>query len=213
MELSEHNVLYLERFMWLFKKKNTLSDEELVMNYFNTGNKQLVGDLFEKHVKTVFGVCLFYFRDKDQAKDAVMQIFEKLMFDLQKTQVKNFKAWLSFVVRNYCISEIRKGKGKHFVPETYLDFEMAPTSLEEEEKLEQVNDERMLDYMKEVLPELKESQRRCLELFYLKNFSYQQISEQLQFSINEVKSYIQNGKRNLKLLIEEKIKQNTHESR
>ena len=213
MELSEHNVLYLERFMWLFKKKNTPSDEELVMNYFNTGNKQLVGDLFEKHVKTVFGVCLFYFRDKDQAKDAVMQIFEKLMFDLQKTQVKNFKAWLSFVVRNYCISEIRKGKGKHFVPETYLDFELAPTSLEEEEKLEQVNDERMLDYMKEVLPELKESQRRCLELFYLKNFSYQQISEQLQFSINEVKSYIQNGKRNLKLLIEEKIKQNTHESR
>lgn len=213
MELSEHNVLYLERFMWLFKKKNTPSDEELVMNYFNTGNKQLVGDLFEKHVKTVFGVCLFYFRDKDQAKDAVMQIFEKLMFDLQKTQVKNFKAWLSFVVRNYCISEIRKGKGKHFVPETYLDFELAPTSLEEEEKLEQVNDERMLDYMKEVLPELKENQRRCLELFYLKNFSYQQISEQLQFSINEVKSYIQNGKRNLKLRIEEKIKQNTHESR
>ena len=213
MELSEHNVLYLERFMWLFKKKNTPSDEELVMNYFNTGNKQLVGDLFEKHVKTVFGVCLFYFRDKDQAKDAVMQIFEKLMFDLQKTQVKNFKAWLSFVVRNYCISEIRKGKGKHFVPETYLDFEMAPTSLEEEEKLEQVNDERMLDYMKEVLPELKENKRRCLELFYLKNFSYQQISEQLQFSINEVKSYIQNGKRNLKLRIEEKIKQNTHESR
>lgn len=84
MELSEHNVLYLERFMWLFKKKNTLSDEELVLNYFNTGNKQLVGDLFEKHVKTVFGVCLFYFRDKDQASDAVMQIFEKLMVDLQK---------------------------------------------------------------------------------------------------------------------------------
>lgn len=213
MELSEHNVLYLERFMWLFKKKNTLSDEELVLNYFNTGNKQLVGDLFEKHVKTVFGVCLFYFRDKDQASDAVMQIFEKLMVDLQKTQVKNFKAWLSFVVRNYCISEIRKGKGKKFVPETYLDFEMAPTSLEEEEKLDRVNDERMLEYMKAVLPELKENQRRCLELFYLKDLSYQQISEQMRFSINEVKSYIQNGKRNLKLLIEQKIKQNTHESR
>lgn len=213
MELSEHNVLYLERFMWLFKKKNTLSDEELALNYFNTGNKQLVGDLFEKHVKTVFGVCLFYFRDKDQAKDAVMQIFEKLMFDLQKTQVKNFKAWLSFVVRNYCISEIRKGKGKKFVPETYLDFEMAPTSIEEEEKLNSVNDERMLEYMKAVLPELKENQRRCLELFYLKDLSYQQISEQMRFSINEVKSYIQNGKRNLKLLIEQKIKQNTHERR
>jgi len=192
--------------MWLFKKKDTLSDEELALNYFRSGDKALVGDLFEKHVKTVFGVCLFYFRDKDLAKDAVMQIFEKLIVELRKTEVKNFKGWLSFVVRNYCIGELRKNKNKHFVPETYLDFEVNETSLEEEEKIAQVNDELMLDYMKEALPQLKENQRKCVELFYLKSQSYQQISDATQFSINEVKSYIQNGKRNLKLLIEEKIK-------
>src|SRR4051812_11384600 len=102
--------------MWLFKKKDTLSDEALALNYFRSGDKALVGDLFEKHVKTVFGVCLFYFRDKDLAKDAVMQIFEKLITELRKTEIKNFKGWLSFVVRNHCIGELRKTKGKHFVP-------------------------------------------------------------------------------------------------
>jgi RNA polymerase sigma-70 factor (ECF subfamily) len=196
--------------MWLFKKKNTASDEELALNYFTSGDKALVGDLFEKHVKNVFGVCLFYFRDKDVAKDAVMQIFEKLLLELRKKEVKNFKAWLSFVVRNYCISELRKTNGKRFVPETYLDFELRDASLEEEEKIAAIHDDLMLDYMKDVLPKLKENQKLCIELFYLQNKSYQEVSESTHFSINEVKSFIQNGKRNLKLLIEEKIKNNTN---
>ena len=192
--------------MWLFTKKNSASDEELVLDYFHSGNKSVVGDLFEKHVKTVFGVCLFYFRDKDVAKDAVMQIFEKLMVDLRKTEVKNFKAWLGFVVRNYCISELRKNKDKHFVPETYLDFEIKETSIEEEERIAAVNEDLLLGHLKEVLPQLKENQRICVEAFYLNGLSYQQISEKTKFSINEVKSFIQNGKRNLRLLIEEKVK-------
>ncbi|MDX2173907.1 MAG: sigma-70 family RNA polymerase sigma factor [Bacteroidota bacterium] len=190
--------------MWLFKKKEFASDEAIAHEYYLTGNKTLVGDLFEKHVKTVFGVCLFYFKDKDVAKDMVMQIFEKLLTELKKSEVKNFKAWLSFVVRNYCISELRKNKHKHFVSENYLDFEVNTTTLLEEEKIESVNEELLLEYMKECLPQLKENQKLCVELFYLQNLSYQQIADKTKFSLNEIKSYIQNGKRNLKLLIEQK---------
>ena len=192
--------------MWLFKKRDFATDEELALNYFNTGNKELVGLLFEKHVKTVFGVCLFYFRDKDIAKDAVMQIFEKLITELKKSEIKNFKGWLSFVVRNYCISELRKNKNKHHVSESYLDFEIKKTSVEEEDKILGVSDDLMMDHMQVCLLELKENQKVCIELFFLKNQSYQQICEKTKFSLNEVKSFIQNGKRNLKLLIEEKIK-------
>ncbi len=192
--------------MWLFKKRDFATDEELALNYYHTGDKELVGQLFEKHVKTVFGVCLFYFRDKDIAKDAVMQIFEKLMSELRKTEVKNFKGWLSFVVRNYCISEIRKNKNIRKLPETYLDFELKETSLDEEEKIDGVSDELMIDHMQAGLLELKENQKICVELFYLKGQSYQQIADKTGFSLNEVKSFIQNGKRNLKLIIEEKIK-------
>ena len=192
--------------MWLFGKKDTASDEELVANYFSTGDKRYVGGLFERHVKIVFGTCLFYFKDKDIASDAVMQIFERLITELRRTQVKNFKAWLGFVVRNHCISELRKNKGRYFVPETYLDFEMQEASLEEEERIAGVNDETMLAHLKDVLPKLKEKQKTCIELFYLKGLSYQEVADTTGFTVPEVKSYLQNGKRNLKLLIEEKIK-------
>lgn len=196
--------------MWLFKKKQFNTDEEIAHEYYITGNKTLVGDLFEKHVKTVFGVCLFYFKDKDVAKDMVMQIFEKLITELKKSEVKNFKGWLSFVVRNYCISELRKNKNKHFVSESYLDFEVSPTSYEEEEKINSINNDVLLEYMKECLPLLKENQKICIELFYLQNLSYQQISAKTTLSLNEIKSYIQNGKRNLKLLIEQKQNSTKH---
>jgi RNA polymerase sigma-70 factor (ECF subfamily) len=196
--------------MWLFKKRDFATDEELALNYFKTGDKELVGLLFEKHVKTVFGVCLFYFRDKDVAKDAVMQIFEKLITELKKTEVKNFKGWLSFVVRNYCISEIRKNKNRYNLPESYLDFEVKETTLEEEEKISGVSDEEMIEQMQICLVDLKENQRVCVELFYLKNQSYQQICDKTNFSLTEVKSFIQNGKRNLKLLLEQRIKNRKH---
>ncbi len=191
--------------MWLFTKKKYPSDEALALVYYQTGDKELLGDLFEKHVKTVFGVCLFYFKDKDVAKDAVMQIFEKLISELRKTEVKNFKGWLSFVVRNYCISEIRKSKSRIFVSETYLDFELKDATLEEEEKIASIDDEQMIEYMKDCLDEIKPNQKACIELFYLQNLSYQEISDQTKMTLNEVKSQIQNGKRNLKILIDKKV--------
>jgi RNA polymerase sigma factor (sigma-70 family) len=196
--------------MWLFGKKYTANDEELVVQYYSTGNKQLVGQLFERHVKTVFGVCLYYFKDTERAKDEVMQIFEKLIVELRKSEVKNFKGWLSFVVRNHCLSELRKTKGKYYVPETYLDFEYKDAELEEEERIAGVSDEQMEGHLKEVIPMLKDKQRVCIELFYLKNKSYQEVADETGYTIAEVKSYLQNGKRNLKLLIEEKVKNRTH---
>jgi len=191
--------------MWLFSRKNKLSDEELLQSYLRSGNKALIGELFEKHVTTVYGVCLFYLRDKSTAQDAVMQIFEKLMTELAKTEIRNFKAWLGFVVRNYCINEIRRNKSKYVVPESYLDFELKQPNLEEEETIAKVKDEELLQHMKEVLPGLKDKQRLCVELFYLKQKSYQAIVDETGWSLNEVKSYIQNGKRNLKLMIEKKM--------
>ena len=92
------------------------------------------------------------------------------------------------------------------MPEKYLEFEVTEPILDEEEKIALVNDDLMMDHLQTCLPELKENQRICVDLFYLKNQSYQEICDKTKFSLNEVKSYIQNGKRNLKLLIEEKIK-------
>ncbi len=194
--------------MWLFKKKEYSSDEELLKHYKQSGNKDLFADLFKKHVSVVYGTCLFYLQDKDEAQDATMQLFEKLMLDINNREIDNFKGWLSFVVRNHCISIIRKNKSQNKNIKSYYEFEYEDANYETEEKINTVSDDVMLENMKQCLPKLKENQRLCVELFYLNNKSYQDIANQTGFTLNEVKSYIQNGKRNLKLLLEDQTRLN-----
>lgn len=190
--------------MWLFKNKEYLSDEELINQFKQYGNKNIFAELFKKHVKVVYGTCLFYLQDKDDAQDATMQLFEKLMIEVKNRDILNFKGWLSFVVRNHCISIIRKNKSNQKNIKSYYEFEYVAPNIETEEKINAVDDEQMIELMTESLFQLKDKQRICIDLFYLKNKSYQEIATETNFSINEIKSYIQNGKRNLKLLIEEK---------
>lgn len=194
--------------MWLFKKKEYSSDEELLKHYKQSGNKDLFADLFKKHVSVVYGTCLFYLQDKDEAQDATMQLFEKLMLDINNREIDNFKGWLSFVVRNHCISIIRKNKSQNKNIKSYYEFEYEDANYETEEKINTVSDDVMLENMKQCLPKLKENQRLCVELFYLNNKSYQDIANQTEFTLNEIKSYIQNGKRNLKLLLEDQTRLN-----
>lgn len=190
--------------MWLFKNKEYLSDEELVNQFKRDGNKNVFAELFKKHVKVVYGTCLFYLQDKDEAQDATMQLFEKLMIEVKNRDISNFKGWLSFVVRNHCISIIRKNKSNQKNMKSYYEFEYEQPNIETEERINSVDDEQLIQIMSESLFQLKEKQRICIDLFYLKNKSYQDIATETNYSINEIKSYIQNGKRNLKLLIEEK---------
>ena len=188
--------------MWLFKKKEYNSDEELLKHYKQSGNKELFADLFKKHVSVVYGTCLFYLQDKDEAQDATMQLFEKLLLDINNREIDNFKGWLSFVVRNHCISIIRKNKSQNKNIKSYYEFEYEDANYETEEKINAVSDDVMLENMKQCLPKLKENQRVCVELFYLNNKSYQDIANETGFTLNEIKSFIQNGKRNLKLLLD-----------
>lgn len=200
--------------MWLFKKKEFTSDEELLKHYKESGDKKIFADLFKKYVSVVYGTCLFYLQDKDEAQDATMQLFEKLMLDINSRDIANFKGWLSFVVRNHCISIIRKNKTAFKHNKSYYEFELEDSNYDTEEKIASVSDNVLLEKMAECMPKLKEKQRLCVELFYLKNKSYQEISVEMSLTLNEIKSHIQNGKRNLKLLIEEASKKlENHQTR
>ena len=194
--------------MWLFGKKKQRSDEELASLYHAWGDQAVFGELFEKHLRTVYGACLFYFRDKATAEDITMQVFEKLMIELRKTKPNNFKGWLSFVVRNYCINALKKQQKNRMLGDEALEKVYTHDELELEEQAIIEQNEKMLDVLNVALPLLKEAQRNCVQAFYLQKQSYEQIAAQYNMSLNEVKSHIQNGKRNLKLSIEEKLKQN-----
>jgi RNA polymerase sigma-70 factor (ECF subfamily) len=187
--------------MWLFKKQAYQSDEEIIKAYKETGSTALIGELFEKDVKTVYGACLFFFKDKAEAQDAVMQIFEKLILELKRKEVVNFRGWLSFVVRNHCINIIRANKTRFSYREGQHGFEFEAEHEEEENYLAGTSNEDLLDQLPTFLNKLKAQQKECIELFFLQNKSYQEISEMKGYSLNEVKSYIQNGKRNLKQII------------
>lgn len=177
-----------------------MSDNELIAQYKKSQDKLFVGELYKRYAHLVLGMCIQYFKDKDTAKDMVLQIFEKLFEELRKREVENFKAWLTFVVRNYCISELRKIQTQQSRSAGYeISVQTAAISMGDDEE----KTEMQIRQLETALNELNPFQKKCIELFYYKNMSYAQIVEITGYSVNEVKSYIQNGKRNLKLLLTE----------
>lgn len=180
-----------------------LSDEALVHQFIQTGNKQVVGELFKRHSLMCFAVCVKYLKDEDAAQDAVMSIFEKLLSELGRHQVTNFRSWLHSVCRNYCLMQLRKPMNSLFVD--------LGTEENEEELMETVatvhlyhvetDKEEKLSALEQAILKLNQHQRVCVEFFYLKRMSYEEISQASGYTPNEVKSYIQNGKRNLKQML------------
>lgn len=182
------------------KEDNTnMSDELLLKQYKNTLDKKNVGILYKRYAHLVLAVCYKYFNDKEESKDAVTQIFEKLFIELQKREINNFKSWLIFVCKNHCISELRK---KNVEAGRRNEFLNKPA--EEYDSTEHLAVEKKYNDIEKAIEQLPEKQKLCIKLFYYENHSYDDIANKTGFNSNEVKSYIQNGKRNLKIYLSNK---------
>ncbi len=188
--------------MLFFKNKNISkhSDNELIAEYKSKGDNAVVGELFKRYSHLVYGVCLKYLKNEDESKDAVLEIFEQLLVDLLKHDVSNFKSWLHSVARNHCLMFLRKEQTQlkraneyEYAFDEENSFE-APFQVHEKEQ-----QEVQLTDLEKALGELKEEQRICIELFFLQEKCYEEVAELTGFTMNQVKSYIQNGKRNLSL--------------
>ncbi len=179
-----------------------LSDNELIAEYKKSGDKNLVGELYERYTRFVFLVSMKYLKDEDLSKDAVMQIFEKLFDDLKKHDIQNFKAWLHVVTKNFCLLHLR---GETYKTKKTTEYKKEQPKLMENDAvlhLETENEnERKLSQLSDAINELNEEQKLCVDLFYLQEKSYNEIADTTGFTLNQVKSYIQNGKRNLKNLL------------
>lgn len=146
----------------------------------------------------VYGLCLKYLKNRDDAQDAVMSIYEQLSEKLLTTQVQHFKSWLYMVSKNHCLMELRKKN-----PEVHSEIFMESVEVVHlnDEKIELEKD---LHALEDCIEELKAEQRECVKLFFLEKKSYQQVYDQTGLEIKKVKSHIQNGKRNLKMCLESK---------
>lgn len=184
--------------MFINRSSDEITDKELIQRYQQTGDMAVMGLLFSRYTSLVFGVCLKYLKDRDDAKDAVMGIFEKLTSTLLQHDIAHFKSWLYVTARNHCLMQLRAGK--NIKTET-----LSPFLMETDGQLhpEDVTDlEGNLVKLEKCLEQLAEEQQRCVRLFYLQQKCYQEIGQETGYELNKVKSYIQNGKRNLKICLE-----------
>lgn len=175
-----------------------MTDEELVALYKKSEVLAIVGELYNRYMPLTYGVCLKYLKDREESRDAVMHIYEKLMVILKEHDISQFKGWLYVTARNHCLMQLRSRKGKNFEQISSVVMETGvEVHLESGPELESD-----LSALEKCIDGLGDEQRQCVRLFYIEQKCYKDIVDITGYDLNKVKSAIQNGKRNLKICME-----------
>lgn len=182
-----------------FKKEkiDQLSDLELLEKYKKAQNPKYAGEIFTRYSELIFGVCLKYLKDSHTAEDESMHIFEKLLKVLHKYEIDNLKSWLGTLARNHCLTLLSKTKVENVAIEN-ISSNIFVENMEDESPIEK---EQLIEQLESKLALLSSDQKTCIELFYLQQKSYQEVSEITGLDLKKVKSHIQNGKRKLGLYL------------
>lgn len=191
--------------MWLKFKRNisSASDEDLVRQYRRDGDTGALATLYQRYVELLYGVCMKYLRQEEDAKEAVIGIFEHLMDKLPGQEVETFKPWLYVVAKNYCLGVLRKSK-KHLEQKSELIIMHSGEDSHHLYRNELEEIEQREGQLRECIQSLPGKQKLAIELFYFEKKSYEEIAEKLQAPGDRIRSYMQNGRRNLKLCLEKK---------
>ncbi len=173
------------------------ADEELLLKYRQGLGEIYVGELYGRYIPLVYGLCLKYLNNKEKAQDAVMDIYEVVTQKTVRHEIGNFKSWLYTVSKNHCLCclKIEKREIKIEFEENIMENEPFFTLFDNEQS------ETEMEALTYCMQTLSEEQRRSVQYFYLENYSYVDIMEKTGYALSKVKSYIQNGKRNLKSCI------------
>jgi len=177
-----------------------ITDQELLDRWYSDRNNEWLGILLQRYTLLLFGVCMKYIKQEDEARDCVQQIFVKVITELAKYRVEYFKSWIYTIARNHCLMKLRDqhGRAAELSESMLAAWDDEPGNNSHQQK------EQLLEWMGDSLEELGKEQKLCVTLFYLDKRSYQEIASSTGFTLMQVKSHIQNGKRNLKLLMEKK---------
>ena len=175
-----------------------LTDQEILKHFYADHNNEWLGALLERYTMLLYGVSMKYLKNPEEARDAVQQIFLKAITELHKYEVSYFSSWLYMIAKNHCLMQLRNRR--HGIS---VDLVNEPVS--ETDDPDPLQDEGLLKNLEEALQHLNPEQKTCIRMFYLGKKSYQAIALETGFNLLQVKSYIQNGKRNLRILLEKKI--------
>jgi RNA polymerase sigma-70 factor, ECF subfamily len=192
MKLTDHS-----------KNQDKKTEEALLREFSVTGNLEVLGELYSEYMHLVYGVCLKYLKNRDDSKDAVMQIFEKLIVEIPRQRIENFRSWLYVVTKNYCLMQLRTQKSSEEKAQEWMADPII--FMENDTGLHPIDEDNILDEaLEDCIKRLKDKQKECINQFYYQNRCYNEIAKNLNLEEKEVKSYLQNAKRNLKLCLEEK---------
>ena len=179
-------------------KYQHISDTELLTRFYTNHDNEWLGILLERYTLLLLGVSMKYLKNEEEAKDAVQQVFLKAINEMHKYKVAYFKSWIYMIAKNHCLMQLRD-KGRFNIE---INEKMLTTPVAYESNQTHIEKDKTLDKLAVALQQLNKEQQQCVTLFYLEKKSYQEISELSSFSILQVKSHIQNGKRNLKIIME-----------
>ncbi|AHM60290.1 sigma-70 family RNA polymerase sigma factor [Flammeovirgaceae bacterium 311] len=180
-------------------KKIVKDDDELLSLYKASGEIAYLGELYERYVHLIFGVCLKYLKNEEESKDMSMLVFEKLAVAVKTTDIKNFKSWLHVLTKNECLMLLRSKKYKQEKAAVEINAEEGMDMAFSLHHTEDDGLEQNLQELAGAIEELPPEQQTCIRLFYLEQKCYKEIAALTGFDSKKVKSYIQNGKRNLKI--------------
>lgn len=176
----------------------TLTDEELLQAFRTSGHNEWLGTLLQRYTGLLLGVAMKYLKDRTLAEDAVQHVFETTLTKLPAAPIANFKGWLYVLMRNHCLQHLRDKQ--------YMADESALAAIADTGAGEIAWHEYTLEQMEQALQEISHEQRKAITMFYLQKHTYEQIIEHTGFTFMQVKSYIQNGKRNLKTILIRKLR-------
>jgi RNA polymerase sigma-70 factor (ECF subfamily) len=179
--------------------KQHLSDSELIERYRYSYDNAYIGELYQRYSHMLFGVCLKYLKDEEKSKDVVMDVFEKVLKDLKRHDVQNFRTWVYSVAKNECLMLLRKEKRRDTREDEYKRSAIEIMEFDIPEHLNGESEEEIDGKLMSAIEQLNMEQRRCIRLFYFERKSYEEIELETGYTFKEVKSYLQNGKRNLKI--------------
>lgn len=180
------------------EKYDHITDAELLQNFYKDHDNKWLGILLPRYTLLLLGVCMKYLKNEEDARDCVQQIFLKVINELRKYEVEYFKSWIYMIAKNHCLMKLRDHKN---VTVELREHATVAANVETDKK-QYIEKDELLQRMETALNKLNPDQKLCVKLFYLQKKSYSEVAEITGFSMMQVKSYLQNGKRNLKLLME-----------
>jgi RNA polymerase sigma-70 factor (ECF subfamily) len=180
------------------------SDEELLRTYLKKQDFEILGILYSRYMHLVYGVCLKYLKNPELSKDAVINIYEKIQSTIHKHEVKNFKSWLYVVSKNHCLMELRKDSANRVFVSSEEELSNFMENAADLHPIDREQNEDLEKALADCIKRLNAEQQECIRLFYFENKCYREISAIVKLEEKKVKSFIQNGKRNLKICLEKK---------